>query len=671
MAPTYVLGLHTSHDASACLLRDGQIRFAIERERLTRCKHENGRGGLSDVVNYVLQAEGIPLERIDRVVVCDIGNLRGSVVFSPRETRIGHHLAHAWAAAALSGFAQAAVLVVDGEGSFLRELGDAERDVCCDRSDYALEKESAYVFRDGCLQPLKKWVSARGRGPFSGTDGVAAPYWFLSQLLFGRDQQESKVMGLAALGRSDPRYGAILGPAADGSVAVSRDWIFRLSDLAAGDIGTHQQEYANLAATVQLQFEEALLHIAHWLHATTAQSRLCFAGGAALNCVAAARLAREGPFAEVFVPFGPGDSSIAVGCAYYGWHTLAEAKPNLSRPTPFLGMRYSPARIEAAIASYRAQGLVAPAESYDAPRVASAIAEGAVVGFFQGASEFGPRALGHRSILADPRTAATKDRLNARVKYREFFRPFAPAVLEEEAHAWFEDVVPGGEAMQFIARVRGCAQDRLAAVTHVDGTARVQLVNRQRNPELYDLIAAFRAVTGVPVLLNTSLNVSEPIVETPEDALKTFVCSSIDTLVLHNWVLTRAAQYLTAFPPDSRTWDRLVLVWHEPFELGAEEDDGRRRYWLQRSRGREELIDDGYRIRSYRHDPIDIPEQLHALLLAQSPRPGLVTRLSENGFARTPVLRAAVERLCTARIASLTLPLMATASDDANETWSA
>jgi len=627
MPATYILGVHTSHDASACLLRDGEVAVAIEKERLTRSKHANAAcsGGLLPIIDYCLQAEGISLEEINQIVVCDIGNLTGQKVIHPREVRIGHHLAHAWAAVGLSGYRDAAVLVVDGEGSYLGELGPDELAAAPKSRPHYLEKESAYHLVGGQLLPLRKWASAKGRGPFSGTDGVASPYWFLSQFMFGRDQQESKVMGLAAYGNADSRHEGVLQPTADGGVEVDPEWIFHL-DLPRGQFGKDILAYAPLAASIQAQFEAALLHKADWLRQATQARRLCFTGGAALNCVANSRLRAAQLFEEIFVPFGPGDSSISIGCAYYGWYVLMKGHAAPPPATAYLGQIIDPDTERNAIERYLAHGLIRPPVPWQADSLANEIASGGIVAWFQGRSEFGPRALGNRSILADPRFAHTKDILNDRVKFREPYRPFAPIVLAEQCHDWFSDVAPDARFMQFVARVRPDRIGQLGAVTHVDGTARLQVLAENDNPRLYALIRAFFKLTGVPVMLNTSFNVCEPIVETPADALKTFVCSRIDSLALGDHLLTRNCALQLPHLAKNASSEALRLLWHEPIELMLRVEKAPR-FFVQRLSGHEARQDDGYRIKSFLTDEIAVSEGLFAALAELRPLAGCIVQL--------------------------------------------
>jgi carbamoyltransferase len=300
------------------------------------------------------------------------------------------------------------------------------------------------------------------------------------------------------------------------------------------------RHWEDLAWRVQDDTEKVLLERARWLRKTTGAKNLVMAGGVALNCVANGRLAREAGFENIWVQPAAGDDGVAIGCAYYGYLALLKQSRSFVMDHAFLGVAYKPEQVEAATSTKLVRLQTTQRRSDDICRdSAKLLAEGHVFGWFQGRSEFGPRALGGRSIIADPRHASMKDKLNRRVKHRQAFRPFAPVVLAERAHEVFE-----GEHespfMLLAKRVRPEWRDRIPGVVHVDGTARVQTVRRDQNERLYDLLKAFEALTGVPVLINTSFNIKgEPIVETPEDAVRCFLGTGIDYLAIHDLLLSK------------------------------------------------------------------------------------------------------------------------------------
>ena len=544
----YILGLHTSHDTSACLLKDGQIIVAIEKERLVRHKHCWGNNDFETIVNYCLDFAGIALSDIEHIVVNDINNVFKDQVFSNREYIIGHHLAHAWATVGLSPYDECAVLILDGEGSKLIELEKIERDVCQPNEDFFAEKESCYHYKDGQLLPIRKWTSGRGGdSKFSGTDATGSPYWILSQYFFNKEHQESKIMGLASYGHDHSTFNHIYYLSDEGRVEIDKNWIYDFVSFPKNDLEANFQRYADLAASIQSGLERAIIHKAKWLKEVTGSSNLCFSGGVALNCVANSKLYHEKVFDDMFVPFGAGDSSISIGCAYYGWHVLAGQKKMVANvQSPYLGKCYQDEDIRHCLDQYCTIGLI----SYEIPDdyisvAASLLQRGTIIAWFQDRSEFGPRALGNRSIIANPTLPLIRDVLNRKVKFRESFRPFAPAVLEEFANDWFEYVIPSTQFMQFIANVRDDKKKVIPQVTHVDGTARIQLVNSTLNPTFYGLLTEFNRISGIPVLINTSFNIQEPIVESPVDALHTFIASSIDHLFISKYKITSNVKMVT------------------------------------------------------------------------------------------------------------------------------
>ncbi|MGH3050049.1 MAG: carbamoyltransferase family protein, partial [Gaiellaceae bacterium] len=303
----------------------------------------------------------------------------------------------------------------------------------------------------------------------------------------------------------------------------------------SGELGDHERD---VAASLQKRTEEIYLHMLERLHGRTGQGALCLAGGVALNAVANGRIRPETPFDEIYVQPAAGDSGTAVGAAYWVWNQeLSEPRGFVMRHA-YTGPQFSDAEIEQAVT---AAGLEAERLSDEAlfPAVAERIAAGEVVGWFQGRMEFGPRALGHRSIVADPRRAEMKDVLNARIKHRESFRPFAPSVLAERTSEFYDQDYTS-PFMVLVYKTLPGKRDAIPAVDHVDGTGRVQTVERDVSPRYYGLIEEFARQTGVPVVLNTSFNEDEPIVRTPAEALDTFLRTHMDVLVLGNHVVRRS-----------------------------------------------------------------------------------------------------------------------------------
>jgi carbamoyltransferase len=304
-----------------------------------------------------------------------------------------------------------------------------------------------------------------------------------------------------------------------------------------------------MAWQVQHDTEDVLLHRAKWLRETTGAKNLCIAGGVGLNCVANGRIVREAGFDNVWIQPAAGDDGIAIGCAYYGHLAVLKGQRSFVMKHANLGRKYT----DDHALKFLDKGLIR-LETKKTPSsnicrdTAELISEGHVFGWFQGGSEFGPRALGNRSILADPREAKMKDIINEQVKHRQPFRPFAPIVLAERAEEIFEDCVES-PFMLLAMKVRPEWRDKIPAVVHVDGTARVQTVCQDNNERLYKLLKEFDAITGVPVLLNTSFNVKgEPIVEEPQDAVECFLSTGIDYLALQD-VLIEKTLFHKIFSP--------------------------------------------------------------------------------------------------------------------------
>jgi carbamoyltransferase len=306
------------------------------------------------------------------------------------------------------------------------------------------------------------------------------------------------------------------------------------------------QREMDLAASVQAVTEEIVLRIANHAHALTGSRNLTLAGGVALNCVANGRLQREGPFERIWVQPASGDAGGALGAALFAWHALLD-EPRVARASDaqhgsLLGPAYTHAQVLGGLQALGATFHELPDEAALCERVAELLAQGSVVGHFAGRMEFGPRALGNRSILADPRVPDMQSTLNAKIKFRESFRPFAPAVLCEHVHEYFN--WPQGldtPYMSFVAQVR--PDKHMPAVTHVDHSARLQTVDAERNPRFHRLLSAFAKRTGCPVLINTSLNVrGQPIVNTIQDAYQCFVSTGMDVLVLEDVILFKHEQ---------------------------------------------------------------------------------------------------------------------------------
>jgi carbamoyltransferase len=539
-----VLGINAAfHDPASALVIEGRVAAAAEEERFSRRKHgkapvafstwelpeRSARWCLSrgetrardlDAVAYSydpdlappcsgdvteLNWEGLRTLYVKRAPLFLRTALPG---LDPERVRfVPHHVAHAASAYLAAPFRSCAVLVLDGRGECGSHL--------------------AGRVKDGQLEIL-----AAQRLP----DSLGLVYESLTEHLgFTRASDEYKVMALASYGRPhflDELGHAIHATGDGGFRARPLDWERLAGAVPPG--GEWTPRHADLAASVQRRLEEVLLELARWLHGVTGERALALAGGVALNCVANSRLWREGPFEEIWVQPAAGDAGTALGAALYVARGLGE------EIEPLAGAALGRDWPDDELAGWLDRGGV-PYERPDdvAEEAADTLARNGVVAWFDGRAEYGPRALGHRSLLADPRDVRNLERLND-VKGREQFRPVAPIVLLERAAEIFTDGPIPSPYMLFTHGVRREWTDRIPAVVHVDGTARIQTVDPVREPPVARLLHAFERRTGVPVLVNTSLNTAgRPIVDDPRDALECFGSAPIDLLVMGPFVVRR------------------------------------------------------------------------------------------------------------------------------------
>lgn len=550
-------------DSAAALVCDGVVRAAVAEERLTGDKAtgafprraiasclDSAGIGLDDI-DYI--AHGFSYQASDPEGLDDYGLRRHREVYAPgvqerwwqeafpgrdwsgRIIPVPHHLAHAASAYYPSGLAEALVVVADGMGE--------------------TESLTVAVGSRGALDIRQQIPSLHSLGTLYGV--------FTMYLGFEFNMDEYKVMGLAPYGdrkRYLPDLMSMVRLRDNGSFTIpvlARDRTLVERETHAGVLATLveqlgparaqgapiEQRHMDIAAALQATLETALLHVLRHHQSGTGLRNLCFAGGVALNCTANGVIARSGLFDRVFVPPGAGDDGTAIGAAL-----MAESYRNAQlRPhrmtMPYWGPVAAATDIESAVRAadgFRARQITDSRTLVD--DVAQLLAAGEVVAWFQGGLEFGPRALGNRSILADPRDPGMRDHINGMIKQREDFRPFAPVVTVEDASTYFE-IRPGTEYqyahMLFTTRTRAPYRSLLGAVTHVDGTARVQTVDRDDNPLLWQLLNAFKRHTGIPVLLNTSFNLKgQPIVATPQSAIDTALAGGLDRLVLGDYLLT-------------------------------------------------------------------------------------------------------------------------------------
>lgn len=590
---TFVLGLSAFyHDSAACLLRDGEIVAAAQEERFTRKKGDPAFPARA--VEYCLGAGGVQLDDVAHVGFYDKPLLKFERIletyltvaprgfasflkagplwikeklFTARELREGlggydgellfteHHESHAASAFYPSPFEEAAILTMDGVGEWATASVGVGR-----AADIEIVKELRWPDSLGLLYSA-----------------------FTYYLGFKVNSGEYKVMGLAPYG--EPKYAdlifrELLDLREDGSFRLNQKYFNYLSGLTMTSEAFNAlfggpprvpesmltQKEMDLASSVQFVCEEIMLRMARDAHRETGSDNLCLAGGVALNCVGNGRLLRESPFKRLWIQPASGDAGGALGAAQLVWYRHCKQPRSVTRGKDsmrgaYLGPEYDANEIEQFLQSVGATYDVMERDAL-LTHVAGALADQNIVGFFNGRMEFGPRSLGSRSILGDPRSPRMQAEMNIKIKFREGFRPFAPSVLRERVGDYF-DLDCESPYMLLVAQLRKDRQlpmteeqrqlwgiDQLnvkrsdiPAVTHIDYSARIQTVAREDNPDYYDLIAAFERSTGCPVLVNTSFNVrGEPIVCTPADAYRCFMRTGLDMLVLGNCVLNKVSQ---------------------------------------------------------------------------------------------------------------------------------
>lgn len=558
----WVLGLSASHNGAACLLHGDRIVAAVQEERLVGKKRARLHGARPSLaVQYCLDRGGIAAANLDLVVLCaqTDAHLPENEITANRMLNvqangiptltISHHAGHAVSGFATSGFEEAAVLIVDGMGSPTYDLSDDEKSAVIGSAAVGGETNSIYHAADTTLRAIEKHMVEQGRwlnpppvgASMPGFGSLGGLYSAAAAQIFGDPMDAGKVMGLAPYGS------ATIDP---GEFFEIRDGCFAFFDDVPKRFTTTERwpharrQYEDLACSVQNALEYALLYLVGRVRELCPSRNLVYAGGVALNSVANERIIRETDFDRVYVMPAAEDSGPAIGAAYHGlWHLNGRYSARAHERDGY-GRTYDAGEISAAID--RTPSVVTQPTSDAVSAAADLLVDDKIIAWFTGPSELGPRALGQRSILCDPRQADAKAKINARVKHREAFRPFAPVILLEEVGKWFEvdGVDPSSPFMLRVMRFREDKRDLVPAVVHVDGTGRVQTVTQAVNGAYYDLVREFGERTGVPMLLNTSLNVmGEPIVETPDDALWCLLLTQLDACVFDGAVVTKKPGY--------------------------------------------------------------------------------------------------------------------------------
>lgn len=558
--PVYVLGTGLSHNGSAVLLKDGEICVAIEKERVSRRKHDGGNDLLA--IQYCLDAEGITLDEVQLVVQCAnfetpaADRYQGKRLFQnnqPNLFSISHHLAHAYSAVGTCPFEECVVMVIDGAGSPYPQCIDVDKAevlpkdlAVLSKQKFWCEKDSFYFFDGYQLLPVFKDFSEFDTPSNSffyhqtTKHSIGGFYSSISKYVFRDMDDVGKLMGLAPYGKPG-RWPSCAFEFKDGRVFVGNEWqhFFDRPCKDDKDFKNNFQYYADVARWAQDNVELAVVFCFKDRLSRFPHENVCFSGGVALNAVANARLLKTKGIKNLYLEPAAGDNGIALGCAYYGWMVLLNQKKVLHNGDTCFGKTYAESEI---LKTAKDSGLVFETKQIEKEllmAVARFLADGKTVAWFQDGAEFGPRALGHRSILAHPTINGLKDHINKNIKFREDFRPFAPAVLVEYASEYFESGRPS-PYMILVDLVKKEYANQLRNVIHVDGTARVQTVDRIWNSRFAALLDEFKRCSGIPILLNTSLNKKGmPIVETPEEAIAFFIETALDVLVLGNVIFKK------------------------------------------------------------------------------------------------------------------------------------
>ena len=558
---TYVLGTGLSHNGSSCLIKDGEIVVAIEKERLTRKKHDGGND--FHTVNYCLDAAGIRANDLSLIVQAanfemNIARHRylGRRVFEedldvPLVT-LSHHLAHAWGAAVSSGFNECNVMVIDGSGSPYEQCIDNKNGL---QASYPFhkgmycEKDSFYFFDGKDMKTIWKDFSTvrlnNNNHPLNFSTNyhsIGGLYSAVSSYCFGNMDDAGKLMGLAPYGSNTTSKPPVF-KLQNGVVEINHETIAPYFTSPSKDYASFKANfchYADLAKWIQQETEKAIQYLFIHRQGLNPHSNIAYSGGVALNAVANQFLLKEHIVKDLYMQPAAGDNGIAIGCAWYGWIKTLGNSFKAASPSPFLGRSYSVGEIEEDIIKFQNENNVCLKMNRDKDFIkntAGLLASGHIVGWFQGGAEFGPRSLGHRSILAHPGNKEVRTHINRNIKFREDFRPFAPSVQKEKANIYFKH---GWDSpyMILVDEIKPELKELMPAIVHEDGTCRVQTVEKNWNPDFHQLLNEFEALSGIGVLLNTSLNrKGMPIVETPYQALELFSSGAMDILVLHDIII--------------------------------------------------------------------------------------------------------------------------------------
>lgn len=584
-----ILGINAYHgDSSACLIADGKLICAIEEERIRRIKH--WAGFPTEAIRWCLQYSGASIYDVEHIAISrnpyarfhkkvlrslkklhnlsfiksrfynisKIKNIKNELAeyfeIEPQKIKakvhnVEHHRSHIGSTFLVSPFDNSVCVTVDGFGDFvsvMRGIGEGNKIKIIDVVEYP---HSLGIFYTAFTQYLGFWKYG-DEYKVMGLSALGEPVYFdkmkriinvnqnglfkLNSDYFLHDREGVEMTWL----NEEPKIGRIFS---DEFVKL-----FGPPRTKDEEISKH---YADIAHSMQSAYEWVFFHILNDTYQKfnkhlRKNMKLCLAGGCIQNSLANGKIFEKTPFEDVYIPPASHDAGTAIGAGFWVWNVVAGRERNFVMESPYWGPEFSNEEIENLV---RLRSSELKERGCEIERIngreelcritAKEIADGKIVGWFQGRTEWGPRALGNRSILVDPRRAEMKDILNARIKRREWFRPFAPSILEEYVDEWFEGSNPV-PFMEKVYKIKPEKREKIPAVTHVDGTGRLQTVSRKINPLYYKLIEEFYKITGVPVILNTSFNENEPIVNTPEDALNCFLRTKMDLLVMGNFVIS-------------------------------------------------------------------------------------------------------------------------------------
>ena len=580
-----ILGINAFHgDSSASLIQNGQMVAAVEEERFTRIKH--WAGFPAESIRYCLQIGGIDATQLDHVAISynPKANLNRKLLFTLQQRP------------SLSS-------LIDRFGKQSKSLGirDSLAIACNISADlirapiHSLEHHSTHFSSTFFVSPFEESaiMSIDGMGDFVSTlsgSGKGNQLQYFDRMHFPHSLgylynaitlylgfpnygDEYKVMGLAPYGKPEylEEFRQIVYPQGDlmelnldyfnhHKQGISMNWdggvptvlpfhsekLEKLFGVPRNPQDELTEKHQNIATSLQAITEEIIFHMLNRLWERTKSDNLCLAGGVAMNSVANGKITQKTPFKQVYVPSGAADNGTCFGAAFYVWHQVLKQPRNFVLEHGYWGSEFSDVECLAAIAKQDLRSHYLPLDQPSdrqamLDKVVDAICEGKVIGWFQGRMEFGARALGNRSLIADPRRIDMRDIINLKIKFREKFRPFAPSILEESIGEYFE-INESAPFMEKVFKIKSDKRSQIPAVTHVDGTGRLQSVSYKTNPLYWDLINTFAQRTGVPIVLNTSLNENEPVVRTPDEAIACFLRTSMDAIVLGSYYVERPTE---------------------------------------------------------------------------------------------------------------------------------